>query len=277
MARLKKSLGQHLLIDEAAAARTAAALLPLPKGSRVLEIGPGRGALTRHLLSLPAIDLYACELDDGFMAELPVRFPALQGRLLHRDFLELQPGELPPSPFYLSGNFPYNISSQIVFRMLDWKEHIPLMVGMFQREMAQRICSGPGSRDYGVISVLSGAWYRAEYLFELTPEAFRPPPRVHSAVIRMVRRERQAMPNEARFTRLVKTAFLQRRKKLRNALSTEYPASALSHPFFDCRAEQVPVALYEWLAEHWPDLPLWKETDKGKPDWSDWLTESTLP
>lgn len=251
----KKSLGQHFLRDEDAARRIAGALLPFSPAEFVLEIGPGEGALTRHLLALPEIDLRVCELDDRFVRELPGTFHALEGKILHRDFLTLAPDDLPNGSFALTGNFPYNISSQIIFRLLEWKARIPQLVGMFQREVAQRICAGPGGRDYGVLSVLAGAFYEAEYLFELPPEAFDPPPKVHSAVIRMRRRERAPLPDEALFRRLVKAAFLQRRKKLRNALSTWYPESVLALPFFDARAETLSVSTYETLAAAWPDFP----------------------
>ena len=251
----KKSLGQHFLRDSGAAQAIAEALEPLPEGGRCLEIGPGQGALTQWLLRREGLELWVCERDDRLVPALPLRFPALRGRVLHRDVLELGDADLPPGPLVLVGNFPYNISSQIVFWMLEHRERFPRMVGMFQREMAQRICAGPGSRDYGIISVLAGAWYRAEYLFELAPEAFDPPPRVHSAVIRLERREREPMPDEARFRLLVRTAFQQRRKKLRNALSALYPASALSSPAFDRRAEELPPEEYEALARSWPDLP----------------------
>jgi 16S rRNA (adenine1518-N6/adenine1519-N6)-dimethyltransferase len=251
----KKSLGQHFLRDSGAAQAVAEALEPLPEGGRCLEIGPGQGALTRWLLLRPGLDLWVCERDDRFAASLPTRFAALSGRVLHRDVLELVPAELPPAPLVLVGNFPYNISSQIVFWMLDKRERFPKMVGMFQREMALRICAGPGSRDYGIISVLVAAWYRAEYLFELPPEAFDPPPKVHSAVIRLERREREPMPDESRFRLLVRTAFQQRRKKLRNALAALYPPGALSHPGFDRRAEELPLEEYEAMARSWPGLP----------------------
>jgi len=251
----KKSLGQHFLTEPGAARRIADALQPLPPGRRCLEIGPGEGALTRHLLARGDLDLYVCELDDRFAVRLPVLFPPLQNRVLHRDMLALDEAELPPAPFALVGNFPYNISSQIIFRMLDWKAHIPIMVGMFQREVAQRLCAGPGSKEYGVISVLAGAWYRAEYLFELPPEAFSPPPKVHSAVIRMVRLERAPMADEEQFRRLVKAAFQQRRKKLRNALHEFYGPEQLALPFFDRRAEDLSGAVYEALAAVWPALP----------------------
>ena len=251
----KKSLGQHFLTDQEAAKQIADALEPVPERGSCLEIGPGEGALTRFLLERPELNLCVCELDDRFAERLPKKFPALKDRVLHRDFLTVSESELPPAPMMLVGNFPYNISSQIIFKMLDWKDRIPVMVGMFQREVAQRLCAGPGGRDYGVVSVLAGAWYEAEYLFELPPGSFSPPPKVHSAVIRMIRRERDPMPDEQLFRRIAKTAFHQRRKKLRNALHGLYEDSILQHPFFDFRAEDLSVATYELLAQHWPELP----------------------
>jgi 16S rRNA (adenine1518-N6/adenine1519-N6)-dimethyltransferase len=251
----KKSLGQHFLTDSGAAQAIAEALEPLPEGGRCLEIGPGQGALTRWLLLRPGLQLWVCERDDRFAAALPGRFAALSGRVLHRDVLALREADLPPGPLVLCGNFPYNISSQIVFWMLDHRELFPKMVGMFQREMALRICAGPGSRDYGIISVLVAAWYRAEYLFELPPQAFDPPPKVHSAVIRLERRQREPLPDEGRFRLLVRTAFQQRRKKLRNALAALYPAAALGGPAFDRRAEELAPEEYEAMARSWPELP----------------------
>lgn len=251
----KKSLGQHFLTEPGAARRIADALQPLSPGNRCLEIGPGEGALTRHLLARGDLELHVCELDDRFAARLPVLFPLLQNRVLHEDFLALNEAALPAAPFVLVGNFPYNISSQIIFRMLDWRTRIPLMVGMFQREVALRLCAGPGSKAYGVISVLAGAWYRAEYLFELPPSAFSPPPKVHSAVIRLHRRERDPLPDEALFRRLVKAAFQQRRKKLRNALQEFYAEEQLALPLFDRRAEDLSGAVYEAMAAAWPALP----------------------
>ncbi len=244
----KKSLGQHFLRAEDDAARIAAALEPLPEGGRVLEVGPGAGALTVHLLARGDLSLWACEFDDHWAAALPERFPALAGRVLHRDFLRLRPEELPPAPFAVAGNFPYNISSQIVFRILDWRDAVPVAVGMFQREVARRLAAGPGSKEYGVLSVLCAVWYEVEYLFELPPEAFDPPPKVHSAVVRLRRRRREPVPDPEGLRRLVKAAFAMRRKKLRNALKGWASAERLADPLFDRRAEELDPAAYEALA-----------------------------
>ena len=243
----KKSLGQHFLRDETDSKRIAD-LLELPKGTdAALEVGPGQGALTQYLIDKD-FELFVSELDDRLIEELPKRFPALEGKVLAGDFLKA-PLDMLPDSFGLIGNFPYNISSQIVMRMVDERKRIPVMVGMFQREVGKRLCAEPGNRDYGVVTVLAQAWYKAEYCFELPPEAFDPPPKVHSAVIRMHRIDREPMANERLFRRVVKAAFSLRRKKLRNALRSVVPESWLEEPLFDRRAESLSVAEYEALTE----------------------------
>lgn len=226
----------------------AAALQPLLDGGRVLEVGPGGGALTQHVLKIPGIELHACELDDRYVVALPGRFPALAGRIYHGSFLRMPLDDCPQPPFAVVGNFPYNISSQIVFRVLEWSDSVPVMVGMFQREVARRLVADPGNKDYGVLSVLVASLYHTEYLFELPPEAFDPPPKVHSAVIRLQHRQRTDAPDPKALKRVVKAAFAMRRKKLRNALQGWEPAARLAEPLFDRRAENLSTEEFEALA-----------------------------
>jgi len=235
----KKSLGQHFLKDGAIIEKILAALQEHPL-ERLLEVGPGAGALTRHLLDLPGIDLKAVELDDEKVDYLLKHYPAMEGKLIHTDFLEM---EKPfDGPFTVIGNFPYNISTQILFRMLDWKDDVPCMIGMFQKEVAQRAASKEGSKVYGVLSVLVQAYYNVEYLFDVGNECFTPPPKVQSGVIRMTRRK-EILPvkSDRAFWVLVKTAFNQRRKTLRNAVKSLFPPDVLQDELFGRRAETLSV------------------------------------
>ena len=247
--RAKKQLGQHFLRDLSAAQRTAEALT-LAECSQALEIGPGTGVLTQYLLQRP-LTLHAVELDRESIPVLQSKFPQLSARLYHADLLRWQePIELTEAPFALIGNYPYNISTQILFWMLDRRERIPEMVGMFQREVAVRICSGPGSKEYGITSVLAQAYYRCEYLFTLPEGAFDPPPKVKSAVIRLERlAEAPAVPYRD-LAIVVKTAFGQRRKTLRNALkSLTFSAPSALESVASLRAEQLRVDQFIALAE----------------------------
>lgn len=236
----KKHFGQHFLKDEYTANRIVNALHPLETES-VLEIGPGMGVLTKYLLELPQIDLKVVELDKESVQYLNFNYPVLRGKILNADFLQLNLNEVLPSPIAIIGNFPYNISSQILFKILENKEDIPVMVGMFQKEVADRVVSRPGSKVYGILSVLIQAFYYTEYLFTVEPGAFNPPPKVRSAVIRLKRNEHEEIGcDEKEFFKVVKAAFNQRRKTLRNALSGL--GSKLSDdPIFDKRAEQLSV------------------------------------
>ncbi len=215
----KKELGQHFLKDQLAAERLADALGDL-EGRRVLEIGPGMGILTRPLLARKA-DLKVVELDTESVFYLEAHFPELQGRIIPADFLQWPLNEaFAGKPFSIVGNFPYNISSQILFKTLENKALIPSFAGMFQLEVAKRIGSREGNKDYGILSVLTQAYYEVEFLFELGPEVFNPPPKVRSGVIRMIRKDTEPEGVIEKNLRLVvKTAFNQRRKTLRNALS----------------------------------------------------------
>ncbi|GAA0535291.1 16S rRNA (adenine(1518)-N(6)/adenine(1519)-N(6))-dimethyltransferase RsmA [Chitinophaga japonensis] len=240
MYTLKKSLGQHFLKDEQMCSKIVRAL-PVTEGWQVLEVGPGAGAITKYLLQLPGIDFKAVELDTEKVQYLEQTYPGIRGRLIHRSFLEIPPPF--EGAFAVIGNFPYNISSQILFRILEWKEQVPLVVGMFQKEVAQRIAAGHGGKDYGILSVLVQAFYRVEYLFEVHEQCFMPPPKVKSAVIRLTRLEQPYdIASERKFFTLVKTAFNQRRKQLRNPLKALFDKSYLQDSIFSKRAEALTVA-----------------------------------
>lgn len=238
--RAKKFLGQHFLTDEKTAVAIVDALPQSDNKMVTLEIGPGMGVLTKYLLQRNDIETWAIELDRESVPYLREHYPAIEERLLEGDFLRLDLQTLFPQPFMLIGNFPYNISTQILFAILENKEKIPVMVGMFQKEVAERIASGPGNKDYGILSVLLQPWFEIEYLFTVEPELFNPPPRVKSAVIRMVRNNRTDLGvDEAFFKTVIKTAFNQRRKTLRNALRPLLPPDFSHIPFLDLRAERL--------------------------------------
>ena len=239
MYTLKKSLGQHFLKDNSIVDRILAALSS-EKPDRLLEVGPGGGALTEALLKLPEIDFKAVEIDSEKVNYLTAKFPAIHGKLIHADFLSIN--EPFDQPFTVIGNFPYNISTQILFKLLDWKDNVPVIIGMFQQEVAQRIAAAPGSKVYGVTSALFQAFYDAEYLFPVPPESFRPPPKVMSAVIRLRRRTSELeVRSERDYKVLVKTAFSQRRKTLRNSLKGQFRPEVLKDLIFDKRAEALSI------------------------------------
>ena len=234
---LKKSLGQHFLKDENICKQIVAALEKIPH-KQLLEVGPGAGALTKYLLQIPATDFKAIEVDEEKVQYLQKTFPSINGKLIHQDFLE---ASIPfTDEFTVVGNFPYNISSQILFRLLDWKAQVPFIVGMFQKEVAQRVAATPNSKAYGIISVLMQFHYEVNYLFDVPPESFNPPPKVMSGVIQLTRKkETLAIKSERSFTVLVKTAFNQRRKMLRNPLKPLFEESFLKEDIFTKRAEQL--------------------------------------
>jgi 16S rRNA (adenine1518-N6/adenine1519-N6)-dimethyltransferase len=240
MYTLKKSLGQHFLKDENISRKIVSVLQQHPF-KQLLEIGPGGGALTKHLIEINNIDFKAVELDEEKVEYLLKTFPFLEGRIIHRDFLTIEkPFE---GRFTVVGNFPYNISSQILFKLLDWKNDVECMVGMFQKEVAQRVAAREGSKTYGIISVLVQAFFDVEYLFEVSEKCFQPPPKVKSAVIRLLPKTKQpAFKSEKYFFLLVKTAFNQRRKTLRNAVRELFDAAILEDELFNKRAEQLTVA-----------------------------------
>jgi len=236
---LKKSLGQHFLKDETICHKIVAALQEHPF-EQLVEVGPGGGALTKYLLQLTNIDFKAVELDAEKVTYLNHTYPAIQGKIIHQDFLQ---ADVPfEGEFTVVGNFPYNISSQILFKVLDWQTQVPVVIGMFQKEVAQRVASKPGSKVYGIISILVQAYYHVEYLFDVPPESFNPPPKVMSGVIRLTRKtEALNVKSRRAFFNLVKTAFNQRRKTLRNAVRGLFDAEILTDDIFNKRAEQLSI------------------------------------
>ena len=242
---LKKSLGQHFLTDKTVCERIQGVLLQNPI-ERLVEVGPGAGALTEYILNIPTQSFKAIELDTEKVNYLLYTFPELQGKLINEDFLETQiPFE---ESFTLVGNFPYNISTQIVFKVLDWKTQVPMMVGMFQKEVGERIAAKPHSKSYGILSVLAQAFYDVTYLFDVPPSAFNPPPKVDSGVLMFKRKENfPAMASEKSFYHIVKMAFGQRRKMLRNPLKPYFTTAQLEDPIFTKRAENLTFEDYAAL------------------------------
>lgn len=273
--RAKKSLGQHFLTDLSIAQRIADSLTaPVAPGDStgdtgsstssgkdgagqtdVLEVGPGMGVLTQFLLQRPELNLKMVEIDRESVDYLLVHFPQVNGALIEADFLKLRLETFFKGKFCIIGNFPYNISSQIFFKILDYKESVPQVVCMIQKEVAERIAEKPGSKTYGILSVLLQAWYDIEYLFTVGEGAFNPPPKVKSAVIRLVRNSRKELGcDESLFKAVVKTSFNQRRKTMRNSLrpivsakasregwNEEQVSAFLSQPIFDLRPERLGV------------------------------------
>lgn len=237
---LKKSLGQHFLKDENICRKITEALQQHPF-AQLLEVGPGGGALTKYLLQLPDIDFKAVELDEEKVVYLEHTYPAIKGKIIHESILDTA---VPfTDNFTLVGNFPYNISSQILFRVLEWKEQVPEVIGMFQKEVALRVASKPGNKVYGILSVLIQAFYSVEYLFDVPQESFNPPPKVMSGVIRLTRNETvPPMRSQKDLFVLVKAAFNQRRKTLRNATRALFAEDVLQDTLFDKRAEQLSIA-----------------------------------
>ena len=242
--RAKKSLGQHFLTDQTIAQNIVNAL----QGREVLEVGPGMGVLTQYLLQRPDTTLKAVEIDDESVVYLKKHFPSLGEGLIEGDFLKMDLGGIFPSAYSVIGNFPYNISSQIFFKILEHHEQIPEVVCMLQKEVAERIAEKPGTKVYGILSVFLQAWYDIEYLFPVGPGAFNPPPKVQSAVIRLARNSRASLGcDEKLFRTVVKTAFGQRRKTMRNSLKPLVLSrhadclALLADPVFDLRPERLGV------------------------------------
>lgn len=241
--KAKKSYGQHFLKNEQIAGQIVDLLQLRDAYRQVLEVGPGRGMLTKYLLEEP-FSLLVVEADPDMVAYIQRHFPALKDHIVSANFLKVPLDRLFGEPFALIGNFPYNISSQILFKMLDYRQLIPEMVGMFQLELAERVIASPGSKAYGVISVLVQAYYEGELCIHVDKSNFAPPPKVQSAVIRLVRKEEQDLGcNEKLFRRIVKQAFSQRRKMLRNTMkSIITERELLADPFFSQRPEKLSVA-----------------------------------
>ena len=241
--RAKKSYGQHFLTNEHYAHQIAHALQLTDEYDHVLEVGPGQGMLTKHLLERAAdFELHVSEADKDMIAYLEAHYPQISGRIVPGDFLKVKIEEIfGDEPFGLIGNYPYNISSQIMIKMLDNYRQIPEMVGMFQKEVADRVLADHGSKIYGVIGVLVQCRYEPSLVINVSPGNFNPPPRVDSAVIRLVRRAEPLVPDEkwGRFKHIVKSAFGMRRKMLRNSLKSAFPNEPLTDEFFQRRPEQV--------------------------------------
>ncbi|MEQ1586948.1 MAG: 16S rRNA (adenine(1518)-N(6)/adenine(1519)-N(6))-dimethyltransferase RsmA [Cyclobacteriaceae bacterium] len=250
MVRPKKHLGQHFLKDKNIAARIVDSLVLSPEHNQVIEIGPGTGVLTQFL-QLKPIDLRLAEIDRESIAYLKEHFPDLKAKIIEGDFLELSLDKIFKGDIQIIGNFPYNISSQIFFKVLDHRAQVKQVVCMLQKEVADRIAEKPGSKTYGILSVLLQAYYDIEYLFKVPPGVFFPPPKVMSAVIRLTRNKREKLAcDEVLFKAVVKQAFQNRRKTLRNALKVlNLPASFLNHPLLDKRAEQLEVEQFVFLTQ----------------------------
>ena len=249
MVRAKKHLGQHFLRDEHIAGEIAASLTGHGNYNRVLEIGPGTGVLTQYLLNNPEFTTWMIELDRDSVKYLKKRFPQASPRIVQGDYLKWSPQQIFKRPYAVIGNFPYHISSQIFFKILETPEKIPEVVGMLQKEVAVRLCSPPGSRRYGILSVLLQAFYKVEYLFEVGPQFFQPPPKVDSAVIRLQTLHKSELGcDPAHFRAVVKQGFQNRRKTLRNALKPfNLPPDVSELKLLDNRAEQLGVEEYVTL------------------------------
>jgi len=242
---LKKNLGQHFLHDENMC-RKIVAQLTLKPGIQLLEIGPGGGAITKYLLELQDLDYKAIEIDEEKVEYLKKTYPAIENKIIQQDILK---AEIPfAGHFSIIGNFPYNISSPILFKVLDWEPEVDEVIGMFQKEVALRVASAPGSKVYGILSVLMQAFFKVDYLFDVHENCFTPPPKVKSGVIRLSNLGNPyVIDNKRKFINLVKAAFNQRRKTLRNALKGTLQPEALKDPIMEQRAEQLSVADFVML------------------------------
>lgn len=239
----KKHLGQHFLTDKNIAAKIVDSLRYEGKYNQVLEVGPGMGVLSDFLLQKHGLETYLIDIDTESYNFLQKKYPQLGNRLINADFLAMDFSTLFSGPFGIIGNFPYNISSQILFKILDNRDKVVEVVGMFQKEVAERCATKPGSKDYGILSVFLQAYYNVEYLFTVKAGVFNPPPKVLSAVIRLTRNDvEQLNCDEKLFWQVVKAGFNQRRKTLRNAVSSLINKEKMaSEPMLDLRAERLSV------------------------------------
>jgi 16S rRNA (adenine1518-N6/adenine1519-N6)-dimethyltransferase len=246
--RAKKKLGQHFLKDKVVAMKIVESL-QADTVSKVLEIGPGMGVLTQFLLQNKTYETSVVEIDGESVGYLNQHYPELKDRIISEDFLRLNLNVFCQKPFAIIGNFPYNISSQIFFKILEYKNQIPEVVGMLQKEVAERLSAGPGSKNYGILSVFLQAYYDVEYLFTVDEDQFIPPPKVKGGVIRIVRNHKVHLDcNEKLFKSVVKMAFNQRRKTMRNSLGSMIHNNELkSNPIFNYRPEQMSVTDFEWI------------------------------
>ena len=243
LVRAKKHLGQHFLTDKNIAAKIVDSLRPGNSYSYVLEVGPGMGILSDFLLQKPELQTYLIDIDTESYEFLQKKYPQLGERLINDDFLEMDFSKVFKEPFGIIGNFPYNISSQILFKVLDNRQQVVEVVGMFQKEVAERCSAKAGSKEYGILSVFLQAYYKVEYLFTVKAGVFNPPPKVLSAVIRLTRNDAEQLNcDEKLFWQVVKAGFNQRRKTLRNALSSLINKEKLTNePMLDLRAERLSV------------------------------------
>jgi 16S rRNA (adenine1518-N6/adenine1519-N6)-dimethyltransferase len=241
--RAKKHLGQHFLTDKNIAAKIVECLRPGGKYDKVLEVGPGMGILSDFLLQKSEYEVFLIDIDAESYQYLQKKYPQLGSRLINADFLNMDFAAFFTGPIGIIGNFPYNISSQILFKVLDNRQQVAEVVGMFQKEVAERCTAKPGSKEYGILSVFLQAWYKVEYLFTVKAGVFNPPPKVLSAVIRLTRNETTSLNcDEKLFWQVVKAGFNQRRKTLRNALSSLINKEKMTgEPMLDLRAERLSV------------------------------------
>ncbi|WP_027378060.1 16S rRNA (adenine(1518)-N(6)/adenine(1519)-N(6))-dimethyltransferase RsmA [Kaistella palustris] len=249
--RAKKHLGQHFLADENIAQKIVESL-SFSNYGKVLEVGPGMGVLTKYLLEKHA-EIYVAEVDTESVAYLKKNYSALQEDRILGDFLKLNISEVFQAQIAVIGNFPYNISSQILFKIIDYYEDVPEMVGMFQKEVAERTAAVPRTKAYGILSVLVQALYDVEYLFTVHENVFNPPPKVKSGVIRLTRNPNEGLAgNEVLFKKIVKAGFGQRRKKLSNSLKVlEIPEALLTHEFMEKRAEELSIQDFISFTNAW--------------------------
>ncbi|MDB0011202.1 16S rRNA (adenine(1518)-N(6)/adenine(1519)-N(6))-dimethyltransferase RsmA [Crocinitomicaceae bacterium] len=241
--RAKKHLGQHFLTDKNICQKIASQFRAHKDCNTVLEIGPGMGALTEFLLQREESEVHVMEIDRDSIAYLKEHYPVLEGKIYDSDFLRTKFETIfGDKPFAVVGNFPYNISSQIMFKCLEYRNQIPEIMGMFQKEVAQRFAEKPGTKQYGVISVLMQAYYDIEYCFTVDEHVFNPPPKVKSGVIRCTRNERDFLPcNEKLFSQVVKSTFGQRRKTIRNSVKSIMKGPGFEHDFLTLRPERLSV------------------------------------
>ncbi|MCF8341113.1 MAG: 16S rRNA (adenine(1518)-N(6)/adenine(1519)-N(6))-dimethyltransferase RsmA [Chitinophagaceae bacterium] len=242
MYTLKKSLGQHFLKDEGVCKQIVDSLRQ-SNFKNLVEVGPGGGAITKYILQIPDINFKAVELDEEKVVYLLKTFPQLTGKIINESILDIS--EPFQEKFTLIGNFPYNISSQILFKVLEWEPNVETVIGMFQKEVAKRIVAPPDNKEYGILSVLIQAFFKVEYLFDVDEQCFNPPPKIKSGVIRLTNIQNPYnIIQQRKFFNLVKTAFGQRRKQLRNPLKGMFDATVLQDPIFTKRAENLTVADY---------------------------------
>lgn len=254
--RAKKHLGQHFLTDKNVCQKIAQQYTGFRGCNKVLEIGPGMGALTEFLLQKEGIDLWAMDVDQESIDYLKVHFPQMEGKIVYGDFLHVDPRTLMgDEPFAVVGNFPYNISSQILFKCLQYRNQIPEIMGMFQKEVAERIAEKPGSKKYGILSVLLQAFYDIRYCFTVDEHVFSPPPKVKSGVIQCTRNDRETLDcDEKLFIQIVKMSFNQRRKQIRNSLSQLIKGKNFEHPLLTERPEQLSVEQFVDLTKAIQDM-----------------------